>query len=69
MSLTVRCSPAAEPGPAEVTPVPKMIEHADPVHVGYWQHDHFELHVHEVSHSRLTRGHITDPGRSPGKEY
>jgi hypothetical protein len=30
MSLTVSCRPWADPGPAELTPVPKMIEQADP---------------------------------------
>ena len=30
MSVTTRCSPSAEPGAVEVTPVPKMTEHGEP---------------------------------------
>jgi hypothetical protein len=30
MSVTTSCRPSAEPGAAEVIPLPKMIEHAEP---------------------------------------
>ena len=57
MSDTTSCRPCAEPGAAEVTPVPKMIEHAEPGGVS--------CTTRKSARAKSASSRQPSPGRSP----